>query len=237
MTETEFYRAIIGEGVYSVFNNLRESLFYQLAINSRIPISYKKLDSVLSDDSYLTLKQKGFIKDCFTEGSRFRQYTAIMDDICIRYFVNTNDGRAITDEVALHMQDYLKPPVNKIDIVSSIVLFENHPFSVVENYRYPKVIKHEIAHVAIESVIHEHPDLEQFYFSEDNAEFIEFVCDIMQYLSNPSKKENGITKFIEDSVDCFGYDAAIDKVEYLKVVESNITIMVETETVDDEPKE
>ena len=69
-------------------------------------------------------------------------------------------------------------------------------------------------------MVHGQPELEQFYFNEENGEFIEFLCDIMQYLSNPSKKENGIVKFIDDSVECFGYNASVDKADYLRMIDT-----------------
>ena len=220
MTNSEFYKELIKERkVYSVFNSVRESLFYQLAVSSRMPIARKKLDDILFEDKYLSTRQIELVKDSFGENARFREYTSVSDMICIRYFVNINDNVSETDSAALHLQEYLDPPVNKVDTVSTIILFENHPFNVVTHKKYPKVIKHELAHVAIEFIVHGNAELEQFYFDEENSEFIEFLCDIMQYIGNPSKKENGIVKFIEDSEECFGYNASVDKAEYLRIVD------------------
>ena len=221
MTDSEFYKELTKERkVYSIFNSVCENLFYQLAVSSRMPIPRKKLDDILFEDKYLSTRQSELIKGSFSENARFREYTSISDMICIRYFVNINDEIPETNSVALHLQEYLNPPVNKVDTVSTIILFENHPFKVLEHKKYPKIIKHELAHVAIEFMVHGQPELEQFYFNEENGEFIEFLCDIMQYLSNPSKKENGIVKFIDDSVECFGYNASIDKADYLRMIDT-----------------
>ena len=145
MTDSEFYKELTKERkVYSIFNSVCENLFYQLAVSSRMPVPRKKLDDILFEDKYLSTRQSELIKGSFSENARFREYTSISDMICIRYFVNINDEVPETDSVALHLQEYLNPPVNKVDTVSTIILFENHPFKVVEHKKYPKIINERL---------------------------------------------------------------------------------------------
>ena len=41
----------------------------------------------------------------------------------------------------------------------------------------------------------------------------------MPYLAVPSKKENGMNKYIDDSVSCFGYDAEEEMAEFINIID------------------
>lgn len=218
MKEIDFYRTITKElGVYSVFNSIREALFYQLASLSRIPIRYEELAGLVAEDALLTQTQLDFINGSIAPGDKFRHYECAEDGLKVHYFVNMSKELDGDDPIASHLQEYAPVPVNKISAISVIVLNENH--ARLFPRRYPKVIKHELSHASIEFVIKGNPDLEEFYFAEENSRFIEFLCDLMPYLAIPSKKENGINKYIDDSVSCFGYDAEEDKADLIKIIE------------------
>lgn len=218
MKEIDFYRTITKElGVYSVFNSIREALFYQLASLNRIPIRYEELAGLVAEDALLTQTQLDFINGSITPGDKFRHYECTEDGLKVHYFVNMSKELDGDDPIASHLQEYTPVPVNKISAISVIVLNENH--ARLFPRRYPKVIKHELSHASIEFVIKGNLDLEEFYFAEENSRFIEFLCDLMPYLAIPSKKENGINEYIDDSVSCFGYDAEEDKADLIKIIE------------------
>lgn len=237
MTQLDFYRSIVKDlGVYSIFNSIREKLFYSMATVSRIPIRSKDLDDVLKEDTCISEEQVEFVKNSFGDNSKFRHYQISSDGLHIHYFVNCGDIPDESSPVALHLQHQYETVNNKISAASVIVLYEKHPRMTINLYKYPKIIKHELTHAAIEFVIHSNVALEQFYFDDNNSRFIEFICDVMPYLANPSKKENGINKYIDDSISCFGYDAEEDMGDLIKIVEevSNDTqIMINDDSGDD----
>lgn len=219
MNQVRFYREIVNRGVYSIFNELRDGLFGKLATDSHLPIAYSKLDEVISECEHLHSSQIDFIKDSIEEGNRFRFHECLESGLQIYYFVNVSKEAGNDREIAAHLQTRYDVVHQKVLSTSTIVLFEKHP--KLHPIKYPKVIKHELSHAAIEFIIGNDKDLCEFYFSDDPkiAKFIEFICDIIPYLSSPSKKENGINKFIEDSVECFGYDAEDgDPAEFIKVI-------------------
>lgn len=217
MQQIDFYRTITKElGAYSVFNGIREALFYRLAITNRVPIRYSELENVLNEDTYLNDDQCKFVKDNITEGDRFRHYICNSDGIYIHYFVNMSKECSNDEPVAKHLGNCFETVVNKIGAASAIVLNENHPAININSY--PKIIKHELSHAAIEYVINGNHEPKAFYMSDDNEEFIEFVCDLLPYLANPVKKENGLNKYIDDSISCFGYDAEEKYPEFISII-------------------
>lgn len=225
LKEMDFYRIITKEkGVYAVFNGIRDALFRKLAEMNRIPIRYAELERVLSEDTFLHQSQIEFIKNSFDEGDKFRHYECNSDGLKIHYFVNASKEEKDDRPIASHLQEHFEVPVDKISGISTIVLFEKHPKLLP--IRYPKIIKHELTHAAIEFVIRGDVELEQFYFGEENHRFVEFMCDVIPYLANPSKKENGLNKYIDDSISCFGYDAEEEMSEYIKIID-NLDIEVE----------
>lgn len=208
MNQIEFYKEIVNAGVYTVFNELRSGLFGSLATDSHIPISYNKLDEELSDMEYPSELIKSFVKEYVGTGSRFRHHQCAIEGLQVHYFVDVTKACEDNDNVAVHFQTWEPTKETEWNAVSAIVLYENH-IMLKHPVRYPKIIKHELTHVAIEYVIGKNKTLSAYYFSGDpetNA-FIEFICDLIPYVSTPSKKESGINKFIADSVECFGYDA------------------------------
>lgn len=217
MTELEFYKTLVKDlGVYSVFNGLRDALFYQLAVVSRIPIAYDQLESILTDEAdAMSDEQSDFVNENISPGERFRYYTCTSDEIKVVYFVNVS--KELTGKpAALHLQRHFPVPVNKISAVSTIVLFEKS--DALTDRNYPKVIKHELVHAAVEYVIKDNPALREFYFAEENSKFIEFVCDMLPYVANPQKKENGLNKYIDDSIQYFGYDASEEMADFVRIV-------------------
>ena len=218
MKEIDFYRTITKElGVYSIFNSIREALFYQLASLSRIPVRYEELAGIITEDGMLHQSQVDFINESIKEGTNFRHYECAEDGLKIHYFVNMCDDVEEKSPIACHLQEYFEVPMNKISAISVIILYENHPRLFPK--RYPKVIKHELSHAAIEFVIKGNLELENFYFSDENSKFIEFLCDLIPYLAVPSKKENGMNKYIDDSISCFGYDAEEEMMDFINIID------------------
>lgn len=207
MNNSEFYRTIVDQGVYGIFNGLRDALFKKLASDSHLPIAYSKLEEVIDECEFIHQSQVALIKDNIIEGERFRFHTCMANGLQLYYFVNLSRGVTESDEAAVHLQERFEVPNKKVVGTSAVVLFENHPL-VNHSLRYPKIIKHELAHAAIEFVIADNEPLNEFYFSDDEKtkKFVELVCNIIPYLANPSKKENGINKFIDESQEYFGYD-------------------------------
>lgn len=219
-----FLQLVIKElGLYSIFNGLRDALFTQLALQSRVPISNNELSNVLLDATEISKDQMVLVRNEIPVPDGFRHYTCEFEFIRVHYFVNvSHKGYMEGYPVAKHLQNIITvcPEDESCDeedrYVSVIVLHENHPKRT--NANYPMVIKHELVHAAIEALIDGDIDLMRFYFEEENAPFIDFLCDIVPYLSNSAKKENGITKYIDDSSLLFGYEAKEEMGEYIQLM-------------------
>lgn len=241
MDRETFYKEIVRRGVYATFNELRTALFGKLATDSHIPISYNKLDEVLMGCKAMPNPLMLFVKTHIDEGDRFRYHCCEIEGMYVHYFVDVTKKLDGEDDAAVHFQWWDYDQVGEYDAVSAIVLYENHPS--IQPTNYPKIIKHELSHAAIEFVIHNELRLSSYYFCDtatqhDDADacvFVEFICDLIPYVSSPSKKENGINKFISESEECFGYDAEEGKPA--EFVHSVINTMGESEEefVEEEP--
>lgn len=218
-----FLQLVIKElGLYSLFNGLRDALFNQLASQNRVPISNSELNNILLDATEISKNQMSLIKNEIPSPDGFRYYRCKFEFIYIHYFVNVSHKEYMEGyPVAKHLQEIIpiwseEECCDEDAYISVIVLHENHPKRT--NANYPMVIKHELVHAAIESLIEGDIDLMRFYFDEENEKFIEFLCDVVPYLSNSAKKENGINKYIDDSSLLFGYDAEEEMGEYIQLM-------------------
>ena len=236
MNNAAFYKEIVKRGVYSVFNELRTGLFGRLATDSHIPIAYSKLDEVLSECCNMPPLIKEFVKINIPSGDRFRYHYCETEGLCLHYFVDVSGEALDVDRAAVHQQYYCEENKDCGMAVSAVVLYEKHP--LIQPINYPKIIKHEITHAAIEYVIGRNKELFMHYFSNDDETrlFMEFICDLIPYVSTPSKKENGINKFISDSEECFGYDAEEGQpAEFIKTVIGAMAEGVEEDVTLEEP--
>lgn len=223
--EKMFLQLLIREqGLYSVYNGVRDALFYQLALKARNPIVYDELPNVLFEAKELVARQVNLIREEIPKPDAFRYYCCDFDNIRVYYFVNV-DSKEETEHIACHLQTIL--PMNWSDHVgadgeletgylSVIVLRENHPKRT--NANYPMIIKHELVHVALEALIDDDLDLQRFYLDPANNRFTEFLCDIIPYLSNTTKKENGLNKYMDDAPLIFGYNAKETMGDYLTLM-------------------
>lgn len=223
--EKMFVQLLIREqGLYSVYNGLRDALFYQLAIHARNPIAHRELENVLFEAKELIADQVNLIRAEIPDPDAFRHYCCDFENIRVHYFVNV-DSKENTDRIACHLQTII--PMNwsdRVDVdgnpetgyLSTIVLRENHPERT--NANYPMIIKHELGHVAMEALIDDDVDLQRFYWDPANDRFIEFLCDVVPYLSNATKKENGLNKYVDDAPLIFGYDAKEQMGDYLRLM-------------------
>lgn len=235
MDHASFYKDIVKRGVYNVFNELRTGLFGKLATDSHIPISYNKLDEVLAECELPRMLDE-FVRDKIDQGDRFRYHGCEVGGVKLCYFVDVTKEPGDKDSVASHLQYWDYDEDSEIHAISAIVLYEKHPS--LEPTKYPKIIKHELTHAAIEYAIGNNKELFAYYFSADPdvVEFIEFICDLIPYVSTPSKKENGINRFIADSEECFGYDAEEgEPAEFIKTIIGSMAEGTEEDVTMEEP--
>lgn len=218
MTNKEFFQWIAsdGSGVYTQFNKLRDSLFLELSHIQKFPRKYSELVDVLTEINDPSITE--VISSEFNVGDGFVYCKAEpFTNFIIHYFVNTTKSDA-DGPIARHWQ-LIDHNEDDNSVYSSIVLiYEKHPS--LRPVEYPKVIKHELVHAAIESKLVGQENFD-FYWSEDKeiSDFIEFVCSIVPYLSTPVKKENGVSKFEDDMKVVFGYNPDDEKIQgYLKIV-------------------
>lgn len=249
MNRKSFYREIVRRGVYVTFNELRTALFGALATDSHIPISYNRLDELLDECKNMPAPIRSFIKTHIDEGDRYRYHYCEAGDICVHYFVDVTRTLGWDEDAAYHFQCWDYANTMPVNAVSVIVLYENHP--MIQPNTYPKIIKHELTHAAIEFVMANNLELSSYYFGESSScyaeettsathaialNFIEFICDLIPYVSTPSKKENGINKFISESEECFGYDAEEGTpAEFVRVVVETMGDDSEESVVIEEP--
>lgn len=232
MDRKEFFkRLVVDLPLYSTFNTLRDALFNALAVEPRKPMLREVLDNIIAEralNQTMDEFQMEMIKTFVKPEDEYRLYTVSTScNIDLLYIVNMSatsvpkEGVIASDmAMAAHQMVIGTVPESggpRTDF-SVICIAEKH--EMMTPAKYPKIIKHELAHAAINHIAADHSDIREFVRTakmtsiedDDNSfapvdyDFIELVCNIVPYLSLPVKKENGIDKFMEDAVTVFDYD-------------------------------
>lgn len=215
MTNKEFFKELTHKlPMYSLFNNLRETMFSTLAEEPRHPMDK---DGVLKkiNDAYgrgiFSQKQLELIGEMVGADDNIRAYFVNVNTLGVVYIVNMTATETDKDHViASHIHYTIPDDVaetlgeSNLSSMSVIVLLEKH--SELRPVQYPKVIKHELCHAVMEHIVKDYPDLMDYYFDEKSSNFVELICDVVPYISLPVKKENGLEKFMEDAHVIFGYN-------------------------------
>lgn len=226
MDRKEFFKRLtVDLPLYATFNTLRDETFTALAVEPRNPMSEGVLQDIVSDrmeNGTMNEDQMHLISTFIEPNDTYRLYQIKTPcNIDLLYIVNMcktvipeNDIGISNETIAAHMMAAGVTPESgepRVDF-SVICLAENH--NLLTPVKYPKIIKHELVHVAMNRIAIDNEDIRQFIEDAKNGDkttsaeyaFIEFMCNIVPYLSVPVKKENGIDKFMEDSHVIFGYD-------------------------------
>lgn len=239
MTNKEFFTEMTQKlPFYVLFNGLREVMFKELAVEPKMPVDKAPIEEKLQDavsDGVINDVQLELYHNAVKDDDPMRIYFVNYNDIGVIYVVNMQDFNnsdpkdPIEPVIASHCHYTIPESVqeemveHKLSSMSMIVLVENHP--LLRPVQYPKVVKHEICHAVMEHIVKDYAELAKFYYDDNNAAFIEILCDALPYISLSIKKDNGIDKFMEDAHSIFGYEdespALLEIIEMIQDVQNN----------------